>query len=787
MSSGLHRRFGTLLCLGALMLFVEPAAAHRMEGELVVTVRDPAGLAIEARVELLSWTSQFRTEAVADADGTVRFKRLPFGAYRIRVEHSGFAPVLQTLEIRSELPFERSVELRIDTIETAITVSESAPLLDPNETAMVLHAGRASLDEAPYSTLGRGVINLIDEFPGWLLEANAVLHPRGSEYDTQYVIDGVPLYDNRSIAFVPAFAVDEFEVVNAMTGGIAAEFGRRLGGVIELHPRRLGASGHHSDFGAHGGSFGTVGGSFVHSYQSQAGSFSLGLRSGHTDRYLDPPSLGNFTNKATEAGLHARFERDFRRDHRLSLFVRSSRVGFLVPNDLQQQAAGQRQDRHSDETAAQVHYQHVFSPRAVGSMRGMYRDLSTELWSNTLSTPAFVQQDRGLQQRVLSGGLTLESGRHTLKFGGDLRLTDLRENFRFAERGRLPEADFQFLDRRRATDVGLFVQDRVRFGKLVVDAGLRFDHYRLLIRESAVSPRLGLGYYWPAADVLFRGSYDRVFQTPPFENLLLSSAGPMGFEGVEGALPVPGGRAHFYEAGVRKPLFGAIRVDLTHYWRDFDNFYDDDVFFSTGIGFPISFDSARVEGTEVRLELPSYRGLTSFVSYSNMLGTATSPVTGGLFLKGGEAAELRDIAATFPISQDQRNTVSSLLRYQVRPRLWVSTRVRYGSGLPVELESDGEEEAQGTGLDTGIGRGLGAIPSAILDKINFARGRVKPNFNLDFSFGAEIWKKERQSLTLQFDVVNATGRLNVINFTGLFSGTALAPGRMVGLKLGARM
>ena len=39
------------------------------------------------------------------------------------------------------------------------------------------------------------------------------------------------------------------------------------------------------------------------------------------------------------------------------------------------------------------------------------------------------------------------------------------------------------------------------------------------------------------------------------------------------------------------------------------------------------------------------------------------------------------------------------------------------------------------------------------------------------------WEDDGRSVTLQFDVRNVTDRLNVINFSGLFSGTALAPGR----------
>ena len=90
---------------------------------------------------------------------------------------------------------------------------------------------------------------------GELLEANAVLHPRGSEYDTQYVIDGMPVYDNRSIAFAPAFENSEFEAVSILTAGIPAEYGRRLGGVIALDTRRAAGPGNHSELDLKDGSY----------------------------------------------------------------------------------------------------------------------------------------------------------------------------------------------------------------------------------------------------------------------------------------------------------------------------------------------------------------------------------------------------------------------------------------------------------------------------------------------------------------------------------------------------
>ena len=241
---------------------------------------------------------------------------------------------------------------------------------------------------------------------------------------------------------------------------------------------------------------------------------------------------------------------------------------------------------------------------------------------------------------------------------------------------------------------------------------------------------------------------------------------------------------------MRKPLGDVAYLDVSHYWRTFRNPIDDDVFLNTGLSFPITFDTARIQGTEARLEMPRWRGLSSFVSYSNMIGHATSPVTGGLFIEGGEAEELRDVVERFPISQDQRNTLAAQVRFEPHRKIWFSVGARYGSGLPVELEDedddddgddDDEQEEDDDDEDSPQ-----AIPQAILEQVNFERGRVRPNFSLDFSIGARVWEEGDRSATLQFDLRNATGRLNVINFSGLFSGTALAPGRQATLKVRLR-
>jgi hypothetical protein len=147
------------------------------------------------------------------------------------------------------------------------------------------------------------------------------------------------------------------------------------------------------------------------------------------------------------------------------------------------------------------------------------------------------------------------------------------------------------------------------------------------------------------------------------------------------------------------------------------------------------------------------------------------PITGGLLL-GDDASTLLESTDHFPITQDQRNTVRARVSYQVLPRAWVALAASYGSGLPVEFVG-GREQA------------IAQYGQRIVDRVDFARGRVRPSMSLDASTGLVVAKSKKYSLRVQADALNLTDRLNVIDFAGLFSGTALAPPRSFALRLQA--
>ena len=54
---------------------------------------------------------------------------------------------------------------------------------------------------------------------------------------------------------------------------------------------------------------------------------------------------------------------------------------------------------------------------------------------------------------------------------------------------------------------------------------------------------------------------------------------------------------------------------------------------------------------------------------------------------------------------------------------------------------------------------------------------MRPNFSLGAAAGVELYRKESRSLNIQVEASNLTNRVNVLNFAGLFSGTAVAAPR----------
>jgi outer membrane cobalamin receptor len=758
-----------LLCSTTLL-------AQSNTGELRLKVTDPSGDAVKSSIELVCEANQFRKTLVTDDLGTVAAKRLPFGLYRVQVEHQGFAPFADSVEVRSAVPAEYHVVLTLAAVNTSVTVQDTDTLVDPHRTGTIQRIGSETIEQRSTSLPGRSVVDLVNSQPGWLYEGNAVLHPRGSEYQTQFVVDGVPLTDNRSPSFGTEIEADDVQSMSIYTANIPAEYGRKLGGVVEVATTKNGRPGLHGKVVLAGGSFGTADAYLLAQYALGKNTFAVSADGAMTDRFLNPPVVQNFTNKATNGDFSGHYERDIFDSDRLGVILRHAISRFEIPNELLQQAAGQRQDRGNFETMGILSYQHIFNSNVLGDLRFMARDDTDTLSSNPASTPIIAFQDRGFREEYLKGTLSVHHGMQEWKAGVEADFTHIHEQFRNVvtdftqfEPGTPPS--FNFSGRGRDLEQSGFLQDSLRLGKWTVSAGLRWDHYQLVVNQNAFSPRLGVARYIPSADLVLHASYDRVFQTPAFENILLSSSPAVATLNPNVLrLPVEPSHGNYYEVGLTKGFFSKFKLDANYFRRDVNNFADDDILLDTGVSFPISFRKSSIYGAEGKLEIPQWGKLTGYVSYSYMVGSAYLPVTGGLFLGADVANALSQTAGRFWVTQDQRHTIRTRFRYQLARRAWVALGGEYGSGLPTEFGGTVQDAASQFGQQ-------------IVDRVDFARGRVKPSLSVDASVGLDLWKHDSVNVRLHADVENLTNRLNVIDFVGLFSGNSVAPPRSFAIRL----
>ncbi|MGH9342837.1 MAG: TonB-dependent receptor [Terriglobia bacterium] len=738
-------------------------------GELRLKVRDPNGDPLVASVELVSRAAHVERNFLTGQNGNYTARVLPFGVYRLRISHAGFIPNQQLIQIRSEVPLRVSVTLGLAPVRSQVNVSDSATLVDPESVRTAYSVGSRAIKEELPAQIGRSLTDLVDEEPGWLYEANGILHPRGSEYDVQFVVNGVPVTENRSPAFAPAFEPGNVESMRVMTAGFPAEYGRKLGGVVEVSAPDDSILGLHLTAASEAGSFSSANSQVGIGYGQGPNQFTLTGNAGLADRYLDPPVLANYTNHGSTGGFTAAYARNLTRRQRVRFSVVHHEVRYLVPNELVQENAGQRQDISTEETGGQADYELDISPSLLFEAEGSVRDNSFNLWSNDLSTPVVIGQQRGFREGYGQVALAGHYGRHDWKVGTDAIFNPVREALQYQITNASlfdpnTPLSFSFRDRRTDLEPAAYAEDEIHLKNWNVSLGVRYDDYHFVAHESAWSPRAAVSHYYASTGLLVHASYDRIFQTPAMENLLLASSPQVDqITSLVLRLPVEPSRGNYYEAGVTKSFFGQLRLDANVFRRDFRNYSDDDTLLDTGVSFPIAYASAWIQGVEGKLELPRWGRFSGFASYANQEGVGQGPITGGLFI-GAEAVEGVPDNSHFWVSQDQRNTARGHLRFQATKRLWLASDTSFGSGLPVELDTG----------DTDYSFLLAQYGPRILSQVDFARGRVRPSYSIDASGGINLYRKEDKAVSLEIEGSNLTNHLNLINFASLFSGTAVS-------------
>src|SRR5580704_1652291 len=381
-------RFAAIFFLCAVPLFCQSNS-----GELRLRVTDPDGLGLKTMVQIVSKGNQYRNTLATTDLGNLDVQHLPYGIYQIEIKQSGFARVSESVEIHSSLPTKYAIQLKLPAVNESVTVRAANTLIDPDQAGSVNQIGSDVIQDRLSSIPGRSLQDLVNSQPGWLYEGNAVLHPRGSEYQTQFVVDGIPLTDNRSPSFGPAIDAEDVQSLTIFTAGIPAEYGRKMGGVVEVNTLQDSQPGFHGQVVLSGGSFDSAGASAQGQYTWDKNTFGAGASGSTTDHYLNPVVPQNFTNAGTLGDFSVDYERDLTPKDRLRFIVRHELARYEIPNELLQQdpqliatlggqpppppgTPPQLQTADNFETMGVASYQHIFSPNALFDIRGMVRDNS---------------------------------------------------------------------------------------------------------------------------------------------------------------------------------------------------------------------------------------------------------------------------------------------------------------------------------------------------------------------------------------------------------------------------
>ena len=578
-----------------LVLLVVSATSLYSQQSIVGSVEDavsgePLG---GASVEITSEQSERLTQS--GIDGSFSLQDLPPGPLEVTVSKDGYAPerVGLTLEPRQSAMVEvllRPAGGQSETIEVTGTVEVIGG--SRAQTAVALTRSDIENLPGPYSRdIPRMVAQVV---PGAVLGHDNFIHLKGNELSMHQFVDGVAFLDNANTHFTPGGSPQVFASVNIITGGIPAEFGNRLGGVLDIVTK----SGR--DF--QGGSLTLGGGTIV--TRDAALEYGFGRRkwdayffsSGFSDgRFLNPPQ----EREIHDLGYGARsfFKLGYNpSDHdRLSLLFSGSGANFQLPNTTSDLLEGRDSLRRTRQGSAVLRWQRTLSPNALVTSSVYNRYVSDRLVGTTDLVTPMANGFRRTQTNGAKVDVLVHKGRHTIKAGVDTVVFSLNEDLLFDPRtgdahdeeeehgheGGKPEdahgeeghgaevrrtpfvsaigaqlssaglfggafrspihseavlPTVNFRGRRRGGQGSFYVQDQFSpFPNFTVHAGIRYDRYSVVVTEDLWSPRLGLSYHIPKTGTVVRAIYNRYFVPPPLEYVQLGSALGAGIVGLEEA------------------------------------------------------------------------------------------------------------------------------------------------------------------------------------------------------------------------------------------------------------
>jgi outer membrane receptor protein involved in Fe transport len=256
-------------------------------------------------------------------------------------------------------------------------------------------------------------------------------------------------------------------------------------------------------------------------------------------------------------------------------------------------------------------------------------------------------------------------------------------------------------------EAAFYIQDKMEFDYLIVNAGVRYDYFRpddvypenpdqlqssSFVDASAkqqLSPRFGLAY--PITDRgVIHVSYGHFFQLPPFDYLYTNP----GFKiVVAGQLSTLQGNADLkpqqttaYEVGLQQQLSDELALDVTMYYKDIRNLLSTEIhdYLNGAARFAryINRDYGNVKGITVALEKQFRNGLGATVDYTYQIARGNASDPQSVYLDNQTSPPRESTKQLVPLDWDRTHSLNFTVTVGSPDNYNISLIGRLGSGLP---------------------------------------------------------------------------------------------------------
>ena len=257
----------------------------------------------------------------------------------------------------------------------------------------------------------------------------------------------------------------------------------------------------------------------------------------------------------------------------------------------------------------------------------------------------------------------------------------------------------------RPEQYAAYVQDKMEFDDLIVNAGVRFDYFNshgkvlveplLLSRskrvkkataESQLSPRVGLAFPITDRGVLHL-SYGHFFQTPQFDLMFLNPGYNINAtEAFQVGNPdLKSQRTVAYELGLQQQLTEEIGLDITGYYKDMRNLIGTEIFdIGNGNKYSqyVNRDYGNTRGIIVSLEKRHSNGFSATLDYTFQIAKGNSSDPNSVFLDNQTSPPRESQKQLAPLDWDRRHSLNATATVGTPNDFTVTAIGRFGSGLP---------------------------------------------------------------------------------------------------------